>query len=304
MGFFDAFNPLKMFQSDGLFDSLGLGSLIGIPQGQAAYSGANAMNNAAMQFSNQQNEANALGLSRAYSMLFGDDFLSKLAPGLNEQQLKAVQDAQARAGALPGGGSSMGGGLLGQYQQLGQTAGQNTQRLQSSVQSALMGYNPVETARQFGAGREAQIREDAGRDLESRNAMTRSALAGSGLSNSTALANQFAGNANDVTRARDRSLTDLNMASTDRVMAAQNAQGQRAMQGVGMLERSLGNEQAYRQQPLDIQRMLMMSAMNPGAVQPMSAGVSPSGSQNLAQAQALQSLFGMGASFLPLAFLG
>ena len=198
----------------------------------------------------------------------------------------------------------MGGGLLGQYQQLGQTAGQNTQRLQSSVQSALMGYNPVETARQFGAGREAQIREDAGRDLESRNAMTRSALAGSGLSNSTALANQFAGNANDVTRARDRSLTDLNMASTDRVMAAQNAQGQRAMQGVGMLERSLGNEQAYRQQPLDIQRMLMMSAMNPGAVQPMSAGVSPSGSQNLAQAQALQSLFGMGASFLPLAFLG
>lgn len=81
MGFFDAFNPLKMFQSDGLFDSLGLGSLIGIPQGQAAYSGANAMNNAAMQFSNQQNEANALGLSRAYSMLFGDDFLSKLAAG-------------------------------------------------------------------------------------------------------------------------------------------------------------------------------------------------------------------------------
>ena len=300
MGLFDSFgsliDPFDLGHGN-LVDDL-WGGLTGKTGADAARDGANAANAAALLFSNRQEEANANGLARAYQMMYGNDWASKLAPGLNPRQLEMMglnKDGSPVDPATGGSGGGFGDGLLSQYGGLVDQSRQNYGQLGQQWQQAMNANNPLATASRYAGNRENQIREDSERDLKSRNAMTRAALAGSGFTGSTTLANQMAGNADDVSRRRDRSITDLGMASTDRMMAAQNSNRNAALQGVGMQERGMGQQMGFQQAPLGLQSQLAFAAMNPGQVRSPSAGLSPQGSYGAYMGNHWGNMIGLGA---------
>lgn len=286
MGFFGSLKKIT-----GL-DTLGdlWGGITGQTGADAARRGAQSANDAAAMFANRQEEANTFGLARAYQMLMGDNWAQMLAPGLNSRQ----QGMLGLDATGAGGAQGFGGGVLGGYGQLADASKLGYGQLGQQWQQAMNAHNPLETAKGYAGNREAQIREDSERDLKARNAQTRAALAGAGFSGSTTLANQMASNADATARSRDRSITDLGMQSTDRIMAAQGANRNAAMQGIGMQERGLGQQLGFQQMPLGLQSQLAFAAMNPGQVLPPTAGLNPGASKDAYMGNHWMNLLGMG----------
>ena len=110
--------------------------------------------------------------------------------------------------------------LRSNYQRQGRRLAADSAANRASLDSLGAGAEGI--ARQFGRGRERVIRSDAASRLTDMDDTARASLAASGLSNSSAVADRLTGNRRDVGRETDRALTDLSMATTDRVMDARN----------------------------------------------------------------------------------
>lgn len=104
------------------------------------------------------------------------------------------------------------------------------------------------TAGLYGRDRANQIRQDSATSLRAANQQSKAALNAAGFGNSTAMANQYAGNASANERNTQRLLQDAADATTDRTLAAQSQrlglnagrQGATDAARLGMTQQRLG----------------------------------------------------------------
>lgn len=167
--------------------------------------------------------------------------------------------------------------IMGQYDDstnslLGQmTAGTN--RLEG------LGAGAEGMARQWGVGREKIIRDDAARSLKDANAMSDAALVAGGFNSPTMRAGNYAGNASENERIKQRALQDLSESQIDRQLGArqnrtstlasrlgmsdQIAAG-RSSDRTGLLAQFLNQRTALESAPLQTELQAGMSSiMNP-----------------------------------------
>ncbi len=82
------------------------------------------------------------------------------------------------------------------------------------------------TARDFGRGAEALIREEADRSLRGANQQSKASLSAMGFGNSTAVANQAGQNAANIGRGARQQMLGVRQATTDRLLGVRGQSGQ------------------------------------------------------------------------------
>jgi hypothetical protein len=213
--------------------------------------GAKSQNAAARDAFNYDANTRTQSMNRANMAMFGfDPYLDSLTAGEGGSQRS--REASARFNA------SIGGPIhdqLRMFAQQGQDdlAG-NLRRFDAQTpRLAAFGRGAEGIAQDYGAGREAVIRQDFKDTLGSMNRQSAANLSGLGMN--SLVANQQAGNASRVAKGQADALTSLGMQKTDRVLGARQVQAGREY-GRDSERTTLGNQtaagmDALRRQPLN-----------------------------------------------------
>lgn len=250
------------------FGGLGLAGIgIGLG-GLGSAIGGSSEERAARKARDWYNDRNMRHAGDLFGLFYGADRLGQHSPGaFPELQTQGYRDYLASVGGpvfdqmrnLGSNYRQQGQGLLGAFDQgtgriqdRGQTLVNSFMNRSQGAQRDIMGamgrgslgldqlaQQSIGTADLYGRNRASQIREDSDRSLRAANQTSKAALTAAGFGNSTAMANQYAGNASANERNTQRLLQDAADAATDRTLGAQS-------QRLGVATQRRGAEDAAR----------------------------------------------------------